>query len=374
MKFTLTTYKFFFAPFMVGLVALPIAVSAQPLPVEAIAVIKQNTPLNDLFNTENVLEITLKGKISELLNDRDAKTVTHALSIAYSTTDGKEVMLPVQAKTRGHFRKLKDNCTYPPIYLKFKGGEAQQASIFKEKVKMKLVMPCVGDQYVVREWLVYKLYSLVAQESFKTRLVKLSLENNNGKKAFAPFYGILLEEEKQMAQRNGMVIVNRKIKPEQIMPEAFLKMAVFEYLVANTDWSVQYLQNIKLIATDSLAVPTAVPYDFDHAGIVNAPYAKPAEELLLSGVRERKYRGYCITDMKDFDESIAFFNRIKNEVYGVYTNCTLLDEKYKNATIKYLDDFYTTINNADAVKKEFGYPCKKNGTGNVIIKGLKDVQ
>jgi len=374
MKFTLTTYKFFFAPFMVGLVTLPIAVSAQPLPVEAIAVIKQNTPLNDLFNTENVLEITLKGKISELLNDRDAKTVTHALSIAYSTTDGKEVMLPVQAKTRGHFRKLKDNCTYPPIYLKFKGGEAQQASIFKEKVKMKLVMPCVGDQYVVREWLVYKLYSLVAQESFKTRLVKLSLENNNGKKAFAPFYGILLEEEKQMAQRNGMVIVNRKIKPEQIMPEAYLKMAVFEYLVANTDWSVQYLQNIKLIATDSLAVPTAVPYDFDHAGIVNAPYAKPAEELLLSGVRERKYRGYCITDMKDFDESIAFFNRIKNEVYGVYTNCTLLDEKYKNATIKYLDDFYTTINNADAVKKEFGYPCKKNGTGNVIIKGLKDVQ
>ena len=374
MKFTLTTYKLFFMLLVISLIALPIAVSAQPITVAAIAAIKQNTPLNDLFNTENVLEITLKGKISELLNDRDAKTVTHELSIAYSTPDGKEVMLPVQAKTRGHFRKLKDNCTYPPIYLKFKEGEAQQASIFKEQVKMKLVMPCQGDQYVVREWLVYKLYSLVAQESFKTRLVKLSLENNNGKKAFAPFYGILLEEEKQMAQRNGMVIVNRKIKPEQIMPEAFLNMAVFEYLVANTDWSVQYLQNIKLIATDSLAVPTAVPYDFDHAGIVNAPYAKPAEELLLSGVRERKYRGYCITDMKDFDESIAFFNRIKNEVYGLYNNCTLLDEKYKNATIKYLDDFYTTINNADAVKKEFGYPCKKNGTGNVIIKGLKDVQ
>ena len=374
MKFTLITYKLFFILFVISLIALPIAVSAQPITVAAIAAIKQNTPLNDLFNTENVLEITLKGKISELLNDRDAKTVTHELSIAYSTPDSKEVMLPVQAKTRGHFRKLKDNCTYPPIYLKFKGGEAQQASIFKEQVKMKLVMPCQGDQYVVREWLVYKLYSLVAQESFKTRLVKLSLENNNGKKAFAPFYGILLEEEKQMAQRNGMVIVNRKIKPEQIMPEAFLNMAVFEYLVANTDWSVQYLQNIKLIATDSLAVPTAVPYDFDHAGIVNAPYAKPAEELLLSGVRERKYRGYCITDMKDFDESIAFFNRIKNEVYGLYNNCTLLDEKYKNATIKYLDDFYTTINNADAVKKEFGYPCKKNGTGNVIIKGLKDVQ
>ena len=374
MKFTLTTFKLFLVPFMAGLVAFPIVVNAQPITVAVIAANKENAPLNDLFNTNNVLEITLKGKISELLNDRDAKTVTHELSIAYSTPDGKEVIVPVQAQTRGHFRKLKDNCTYPPIYLKFKGGEAQQVSIFKEQVKMKLVMPCVGDQYVVREWLVYKLYSLVAPESFKTRLVKLSLDNNNGKKAFASFYGILLEEEKQMAQRNGMVIVKRKIKPEQIMPEAFLKMAVFEYLIANTDWSVQYLQNIKLIATDSLAVPTAVPYDFDHAGIINAPYAKPAEELLLSGIRERKYRGFCITNMKDFDESIAFFNQIKNEVYGIYTNCILLDEKYKNATIKYLDDFYTTINNADAVKKEFGYPCKKNGTGNVIIKGLKHTQ
>jgi hypothetical protein len=24
------------------------------------------------------------------------------------------------------------------------------------------------------------------------------------------------------------------------------------------------------------------------------------------------------------------------------------------------------------MKKEFGYPCDKNGTGNVVIKGLKD--
>jgi hypothetical protein len=132
------------------------------------------------------------------------------------------------------------------------------------------------------------------------------------------------------------------------------------------------LQNIKLIATDSLAIATAVPYDFDHAGIVNAPYAKPAEELLMYSIRERRYRGYCMKDMKDFDKTIAFFNRIKDEVYGLYSNCALLDEKYKKATVKYLDDFYNTISNAAAVRKEFGYPCDKNGTGNVVIKGLKE--
>ncbi|MEO8711596.1 MAG: hypothetical protein ABI405_05700, partial [Parafilimonas sp.] len=147
---------------------------------------------------------------------------------------------------------------------------------------------------------------------------------------------------------------------------------MFQYLIGNTDWSIQYLQNIKLIATDSTQIPTAVPYDFDHAGIVNAPYAEPAEELEMSSVKQRRYRGYCMQDIKEFDSTIAFYNNIKPAIYALYTNCSLLNAKYVKTTIKYLDDFYKTINDPVAFKKEFNYPCDKNGTGNVIIKGLKD--
>ena len=50
----------------------------------------------------------------------------------------------------------------------------------------------------------------------------------------------------------------------------------------------------------------------------------------------------------------------------------LLDEKYIKATIKYFDEFYATLNNPAALQKEFGYPCYTGGTGNVIIKGLKE--
>jgi hypothetical protein len=50
----------------------------------------------------------------------------------------------------------------------------------------------------------------------------------------------------------------------------------------------------------------------------------------------------------------------------------LLDDKYKKATIKFLDEFYETINDPKQVQKEFGYPCDPNGTGNVVIKGLRD--
>ena len=73
----------------------------------------------------------------------------------------------------------------------------------------------------------------------------------------------------------------------------FLKMAVFQFMIGNTDWSVPYLQNIKFITKDSTKAPLTVPYDFDHAGIVSAPYALPAEELEMSSVLERRYRGYC---------------------------------------------------------------------------------
>ena len=105
---------------------------------------------------------------------------------------------------------------------------------------------------------------------------------------------MLLEDENKMAKRNGGISITRKMRPNQTEPNTFLTMAVFQYLIGNTDWSVQYMQNIKLVAADSIAVPVAVAYDFDHSGMVNAPYAKPAEELRMSSVRERRYRGYCI--------------------------------------------------------------------------------
>ena len=168
------------------------------------------------------------------------------------------------------------------------------------------------------------------------------------------------------------MIVNRKMRPLGTFHETFLKMAVFQYLVGNTDWSVEYQQNIKLIAKDSMAIPSTVPYDFDHAGIVGAPYALPAEQLGLSSCRERRFRGFCVQDMKVFDGAIALFNQLKNDIYSLYTTNTLLDAKYIKSTVKYLDEFYTTINDAKLLQKEFGYPCDVHGTGNVIIKGMRE--
>ena len=224
---------------------------------------------------------------------------------------------------------------------------------------------------MIHEYLVYKMYNLLTPLSFRARLVKVIYENTEKGKASDPLYGMLLEDKEQMAARNQAKTFNRnKIRPDKTENDLFLRMAVFQYLIGNTDWSVQYQHNVKLVVRDSSIRPTTVPYDFDHAGIVRAPYANPAEALQLRSTQERMYRGYCVSDMKEFQAIFADFNRLKPDIYRLYTENPLLESRYVSTTTKFLDDFYKTINKPKASLREFRYPCNKNGTGNVVIQGL----
>lgn len=337
----------------------------------ATVIVKSVATAQGLFDSPELLRISLSGNLRPVLNNRDAEPKLYPLELSYAKADSSICSIPVQVRTRGHFRRMKGNCDYPPLMIQFPEQGPQRSTIFREQQQLKLVMPCAEDKFIVREWLVYQLYNLLTPNSFRARLVTLTLRDDKSKKQEGPFYGILLEEEDQMAKRNGMIAVERSLKPQQTRREDFLAMAVFEYLIGNTDWSVQYRQNIKLIAVDSSAVAIPVPYDFDHSGIVNAPYAAPAAELHMRSIRQRRYRGYCIQDMQVYEPVIARFNRLKKDIYSTYTNCPLLDAKYLKSTVDYLDAFYAVINDPKSLKSEFSYPCDAQGTGNVVIKGLK---
>ena len=232
------------------------------IPLDSISTkVNHRTPGKDLFDLDKLLQITIKGDIRALVNDRADKPKYHPLTLHYGEEGNKQVSLAVNMKTRGHFRKLKENCNYPPLLIHFSKSDTLSSSVFCNSDKLKLVMPCRDDEYVIREWLVYKLYNLVTETSFRARLVSVVLDDLKNKKSTAPFFGILLEEEKQMAKRNHAISITRKLGPAQTDATAFLKMAVFQYLIGNTDWSVEYQQNIKLILHDSNMVPIAVPYD-----------------------------------------------------------------------------------------------------------------
>ena len=77
--------------------------------------------------------------------------------------------------------------------------------------------------------------------------------------------------------------------------------------------------------------------------------------------------------MSEFDEVFEFFNALKEDFYAIYNDNPLLDEKYIKRTIRFLDDFYTIINDPKKAKRDFTYPCDPNGTGNVIIRGLREI-
>lgn len=330
-----------------------------------------NAQNNLLFENEEVLEITLSGDLNALFKNRTGEAEYFPMQLQYQDFDNQKVAIALNIKTRGKFRRRAGFCKYPPILLNF-NKKGVSNTIFEGQDKLKLVMPCRGEKYVLREYYVYKIHNLLTSFSFKVRLLKINLDYSESKpKDAESFYAFLMEDEDQMAERNNMVSIGQDlIRPKDLYPDEFLKMALFQYLIGNTDWSVQYRQNIKLIKNDHNGMLVGIPYDFDHAGIVSAPYAKPAEELLLQDIRERRYRGYCVPNMASFKEIFDFYNQKEKEIYAIYTKNELLDESYIKSTIKYLDEFYKTINNPKYAQKDMQYPCDPSGTGNVVIKGL----
>lgn len=306
-----------------------------------------------------------------ILNDRDVDSENHEASLSYQQ-DQIVYNIPIKIKTRGHFRKMTINCKYPPLYLNFKKFITPEESIFSEQDKLKLVTSCRGEDFVMHEYLVYKLYNLISPKGFDARLVNVALNDTVKDKSTDPFLGFVIEEEKQMALRNNSIVRELQgLRPESTQRDDFLKMAVFQYMIGNTDWSVQFQQNIKFDCYRLFQSTHCGPLHFHHAEIVRAPYAKPAPELQMRSTLQRRYRGYCLPDMSEFESVFEIFNKFKDDFYSLYNDNTLISDGYKKQTIKFLDDFYETINDPEKARKAFTYPCDNSGTGNVVIKGLK---
>ena len=324
-----------------------------------------------LFKNDQIIELTLYGQIKDVFKDRGESSNYHRASVIYNLV-GANQEIPLKIKTRGNFRRSASNCKLPPLLLNFPKNNHPKNSLFYGQNKLKLVTSCKGENLVIQEYLVYRLYNLLTPYSFKAQLVNVTYKDADKDEIINQSYGILLENEKDMAVRNEALILSKlHVNPQSIQRQKFLKMAVFEYLIGNTDWSIQYQQNIKLIQTSPSNLPISIPYDFDHAGIVRAPYAKPSHALKMTSTRERRYRGFCVSNMNELADIFEEFNRLRESINKLYCKNILLDQKYIKKTISFLNEFYETINDPKKAKRAFLYPCDRLGTGNVIIKGLK---
>jgi hypothetical protein len=306
----------------------------------------------EFFNDTSIVNATLLTNISKLINHKETG---YRLTGTFITGTGDSVIKnPVMLEIRGHFRK--DFCYLPPVKIDFK---YEKTSKLHNLGSLKLVGQCKAspnyEQYLLKEFLVYRIYNLLTDKSFHVRLLNLNLEDSLNRKKPIHEYAFLIEDLKDLAKRNNCVeFKNRKLFSETTDRRQMTIVSIFEYMIGNTDWGVAVNHNTRLIipGLDSLKRPFVIPYDFDYSGFVNTGYGVPDEMLGIENVRQRLYRGYPRT-MDELNEVLDIFKKQKEKIYALINNFELLTSKSKKEMTGYLDDFFAEINSPDEVKYLF---------------------
>lgn len=334
---------------------LPIEVPAQENETKAFSY--------PLFESDEALEITMEMDIRKVLRDRGEETDYHPLTVSWRDEQGEPMQVAARVKVRGNFRRQRENCRFPPLRMRFE-TETVTGTVFEGQKKLKLVTHCQTgrseyQQYVLQEYLIYRAYNLMTDKSFRVRLVKVTYADSE--KRDEPFtrYGFILEDEDKMAERmGGWILEVENVHPDLTHYELSNRLAIFQFMMGNTDWSIPALHNIKLVMPEGGQTPYAIPYDFDWSGIINTRYAKPNPVLNIRSVRQRLFRGFCRSP-EVFKDEFSFFNRQKKAIYALYQDLTppLEQEELQQAT-EYLDEFYAIINDPDRAEDEIIDECR----------------
>ena len=143
---------------------------------------------------------------------------------------------------------------------------------------------------------------------------------------------MFIEDDDDVARRmSGRISDRLGLQFRNVHADTILLMTLFDYMIGNTDMSMQRQHNVRIVQTPS-NVFYPVPYDFDYSGLLDTSYAVADTKLFgIQTVRERLYRGPCKTAAE-------------------------LEPYLKDAQ-KYLEEFYSTIDRPGAAKAAFIDRC-----------------
>lgn len=299
----------------------------------------------DQLSNDSVVKLEIVSNFSNLIENRDQKLEAQAL-LSFQTKTGTPKEYPVKVSLRGKTRR--NFCEFPPLKLDL-GKGFLKAEGLKTFDKYKLVTHCIGDsELVLKEFLAYKLYNQLTDYSFRVRLVELTYVDIGGELETIEQYGILLENYKEMAERLGTEKMPDQLpKNTRIPNEDYQRLAMFQYMIGNTDWNLYKQHNIKWLRLDDSAIP--VPYDFDFSGLVNAPYATPHPSLPIDSVRERylQWRGGDQAQLVSMQEKLRLRQA---ELIQICEQLQALSASEKADLLAYLNDFFSMDGLAVAVK------------------------
>ena len=311
-----------------------------------------------LFDSDEILHVRIKLDVRETINDREVRE-EHEAVLYYKEIDSLNIKLSVRGNTRAN----PSLCKFPPLKVNFKKKQVK-GTLFKGQNKIKLVTHCndraINEEYILKEYYVYKLHQLVSPYSFKVRLCRISYIDTEGKMDPDEHYGFFIEDIDDLADRFDMEQYDGSLLNQDAFYRPELdKLVFFQYMIGNLDWSVPKQHNFKLIFGNEIKAPIAVPYDFDFSGMVNTTYAKPPPEINVPSVRTRNFRGFCRTP-GTYEAVAKEYIEMKPQIYELYSSSEVLSEKSIDQSIKYLDSFFEILEDEKKFNKEIVTACRFN--------------
>ena len=326
------------------------------------------SPATDsLFLSGEVIRMELRCDYGALEKDRTANPQYRDGTLKYKNPDGTEVRLKVKVMVRGNFRRNPDNCNFPPLAINFKKDEVEN-TLFENQNKLKLVTTCQYDRYVVDEYLIYKMYNLVTERSFKVRLVNIDyFDTVKGRKLFTG-YSFFIEDEDRVAERNNSTEVKKLMTPYALESESFRKMAFFQYMTGNKDWYVTSQRNLVLMQpNDSTQLPYAVPYDFDFSAFIDADYTKPRNVPDNYLASRRVYKGLCYT-LAEYNDVINYYKALRPQIDALIDEIPHVSKSDKTGHHSYIDSFFEIVADNDLFRQEFLDKCESRKLYNLSEK------
>ena len=313
----------------------------------------------DLFDSNEILELSLSFDITKFEREKPKDEYLDAILTIHLNKEDS-LIRKIRVKSCGDMRNK--YCKLPPMVLNFTKTEFINENLHKlGKVKLYTHCRSGNEEYLFKEYLVYKLYNMLTECSFRVRIARITYKDIYNKNEPVVAYGFFIEPTDLLVERlNAIPVGAVPLTQRNILPDMIDRMAIFSYMVGNTDWSVSNQHNCKVFMQNDLNRPDQdmiIPFDFDYAGIVNANYAIPGKGLSIKSVSERIYIGMC-RDEEGFSTALKEFSDKKEELYRIIEEFDPISDRGKKEMIRYLDEFYKLFNDRNAIVKVFLSECR----------------
>ncbi len=321
--------------------------------------------VDPLFQSLDVVEVRLVAPLAVIMSNRKESKQFDG-KLLHVDAAGASTELDVEIRTRGRFRLQKDICPFAPLRLNFKKSQTE-GSLFAGQDKLKLVTHCKNrskryEQALLREYLAYRILNELTDISFRVRLLKITYEDTDVRKPQQTTYGFVVENKDRLAERVALSALDiERIKARALQPRFTNLVSMFHFLIGNTDFSPiagatdTCCHNHVLLGRDG-DLAYSVPYDFDQAGLVDAPHAEANPRFRLRSVRQRLYRGRCQNN-RFLDESLKEYQQRRAAILKLPSEPAGLTKATRKKLEKYIAQFYEIIDSPDRISRLLVKKC-----------------